>query len=215
MPNREQHKQPRNYFPLPALLFLLLLVCACDDRKTPLALPYLSESETILAFGDSLTYGTGARTEASFPKVLEALSQRKVINAGVPGETTAGGLKRLPDVLSQHKPSLVLLCLGGNDFLRKVPGLTTRQNLEAMINILKQSSVPVVLLAVPRPGLGLQSDKIYTELAEQYEIVLVEDIISDVLGQRALKSDAVHPNAEGYYQIAQAVYQTLDRYGAF
>ncbi|MDP2252857.1 MAG: GDSL-type esterase/lipase family protein, partial [Thiobacillus sp.] len=100
------------------VFFALFLLAACDRVPT---LPKLDSHDVIVAFGDSLTHGTGASADTAYPAVLASLTGLAVINAGVPGDTTSSGLARLPAVLEEHRPRLVLLCLGGNDMLRKQP----------------------------------------------------------------------------------------------
>lgn len=192
-------------------LFSASLLIACSS---PPQLSYLASDATILAFGDSLTYGTGAKPATSYPRVLAELTGRSVINAGIPGETSAQGLKRLPKVLHTTRPDLVILCLGGNDFLRRQDINDTRANLAAMIELIKAEDIPLVLLAVPQPRLLLSDEPLYAELAEHYNIPLGGEIITRVLGNRSLKSDAVHPNAAGYRRIAVGLTALLNDSGA-
>ncbi len=199
-----------------AILLGFVLLCAslvsgCEE--TP-PLPRLSEDAVILAFGDSLTYGTGVDRAQSYPAVLQQLSGRKVINAGVPGEISANGLKRLPGLLQRHQPALLVLCHGGNDILRRMSRSEMKQNLDAMITLAKQQGVAVALLAVPDFGLFLQPAEVYAELAEQHHIPVELDALASILKQASLKSDQVHPNREGYRRLAQAVADLLKKSGA-
>lgn len=196
------------------LLTVLLVAIAGCQQKPEARLPLLFDNDVILAFGDSLTYGTGADARTSYPAVLSRLSARTVVNAGVPGETTKGGLARLENTLDKHQPALVLLCLGGNDFLRKVDEASTRQNLERMLGILKARGIPVVMLAVPGFGLSLSPHPLYRELAEKHSVILAEDLLSDILSDRDLKSDPIHPNAQGYSKMATSLLEVLRSRGA-
>ncbi len=178
-------------------------------------LPPLAQDAVILAFGDSLTYGSGVGPEQSYPAILEQLSGRRVVNAGVPGELTAGGLERLTDTLQEYRPQLLILCLGGNDMLRKKDTAEIARNLEQMAAVSRAQGVPVLLLGVPRPAIfGLESAALYYDLAERMQLPLEADIIPAVLSDNALKSDQIHPNAAGYRLIAEAVLEKLRRSGA-
>src|SRR5438477_1372200 len=159
--------------------------------------------------------GTGATRERAYPEQLSALIGRKVINAGVDGETTAEGRERLPRLLEEVRPALVLLCLGGNDMVRRMDRAAMRENLAAMVRDIRGHGADVVLLAVPEPRLlRLQPEPAYETLARDFAIPLEGEAVTQVLGDRRLKSDEIHPNAEGYRRIAEAVAQLLRRAGA-
>ena len=193
-------------------LSALAALAACGEK--PPQLPKLGTEDVVLAFGDSLTYGTGAGPEEAYPKILSLLISRQVIGAGVPGETTEGGLERLPAVLDEVKPKLLLLCLGGNDMLRKVNYANIESNLRAMIEAARLRSVPVVLIGVPEPALFGGTAPFYDKLAEELELPLENKIMQDVLFDRELKSDQIHPNARGYRRMAQAIADFLRKAGA-
>ncbi|MBU4201005.1 MAG: arylesterase [Verrucomicrobia bacterium] len=197
------------FFILPSALSLILagLLAACGPR-VPSVTPLAPEAR-ILAFGDSLTWGIGAERDASYPAILEQLIGRKVINAGVPGEVTPQGLARLTAVLEQHQPALMILCHGGNDLLQKTGEQEADDNLRAMIRRAREHQVDVVLIGVPRPGLLLSPPKYYPQIAREFGIPYEGTILSDILSRSGLKSDAIHPNAEGYRKLAEAIAQLL------
>ena len=193
-----------------ACLLGLLVACGGGPTVEPLA-----ADATILAFGDSLTAGTGAKRDQAYPTQLDAMLSQKVVNAGVPGETTAGGLQRLPGVLAQHSPALVVLCLGGNDMLRKLDRGQAKANLASMIRMIRDRGAQVVLLGVPEPGLLLLSaPAFYAELAEEFGLPYDGETLPNILADRSLKSDPIHPNAEGYRELAGAVRTLLAEAGA-
>jgi len=198
---------------LTRVLVIAVLLPACSDSNP--RLPLLSPDAVILAFGDSLTFGTGADKAQSYPAVLTQLTGRKVINAGIPGELSAAGLRRLPALLDRHKPQLLILCHGGNDLLRKLDTSTTRTNIEAMIVAAAQRNIPTLMIGIPQPALlFLESAGIYNDIAKEYGLVYEGEILPEVEGDTRLKSDRIHPNAEGYNRVADAVYQLMKERGA-
>lgn len=197
---------------LVAIVVAVCLAAACSDRPQPL--PRLATDDRILAFGDSLTYGTGASPDESYPSRLAVLTGREVVNAGVPGEVSEQGLARLPDALDEHRPRLVILCLGGNDMLRRVAPDRIAANLRAMVRMARDRGAAVVLLAVPKPALFAGTAAFYEEVADELDVPLEADVLRKVLFDNALKSDPIHPNAEGYDRIAQALAALLRDAGA-
>ena len=194
------------------ILLATLAVASCSSDRT--ALDPIPEDGVILAFGDSLTHGTGARPDESYPAVLEQLSGRTVFNAGNPGELSADGLKRLPGVLAEHSPDLLILVHGGNDMLRKKNLDMAANNLRTMILIAQERNIQVVMMAVPNPTLLLSPAGFYEELADSMGIPIEADAISDVLQYPANKSDTVHPNAKGYRIMAERIHALLVSHGA-
>ena len=196
--------------------FLLALLAAgsISACSSDVKLPRLAGNAVVLAFGDSLTYGTGAEPSESYPAVLEQLIGRKVVNAGIPGEVTAQGLSRLPDVLQAEKPALMILCHGGNDMLRKSSREQAATNIRNMIRLAQAQKVAVVLVAVPAPDPTLTPPSMYREIAKETAVPLEEKILPAVLADGSLRSDYIHPNAEGYRRIAGALTALLKKAGA-
>ena len=196
-------------------LFLIFLFLSACEQSTPPVFEKISQGAVILAFGDSLTYGSGAPKNTDYPSVLSALSQHKVINAGIPGEISRTGLRRLPALLDQHQPELLILIHGGNDLLRRIPEQQIASNLRQMISEAKQRNIKVVMLGVPRLQLFLLSSaEIYQQLAEEQEIPIDLETLPEILGDNALKSDSIHPNSDGYKFMAENIFSLLVNAGA-
>lgn len=219
MPVLNQHHKPEAQFWQPTrsmktlkitVICLVLALSACSNPS----LDALPADTAILAFGDSLTAGKGTSKETSYPAVLAQLSGLEVINAGISGETTAEGLRRLPEVLEQTDPGLLLLMHGGNDILRNLGASQAKANLQAMINLAIDKGVQVVLIGVPEKKLLSSSAPYYQELAEEFDLVLEKSIISRLIKKPALKSDSVHFNAAGYSEIAKTLHELLRDHGA-
>jgi acyl-CoA thioesterase-1 len=196
---------------LTIMVLATLFLAACDTNHQ---LRPLADDAVILAFGDSLTFGTGAPKATSYPNVLANLAGLTVINKGIAGEQTAQGLARLPAVLEQTKPNLVILCHSGNDILRRKSKDQARQNLEAMIDLIQASGAQVLLLGVPDFGLFFSAADFISQAAENTQVAYVPDLLPDLQGDKSIKSDTVHFNAEGYAQLAQGIYKSLQDFGA-
>ncbi len=168
----------------------------------------------MLAFGDSLTYGTGAAEAESYPAQLEQLIGRRVVRAGVPGEVTAQALARLPEVLDEHAPRLLLLCIGGNDFLRRRGNAQAEQNVRAMVKLARSRGIDVLLIGTPEPGLTVSPPAFYDAIAGELGVPYEGQVIGEVLRDASLKSDPIHPNARGYRLIAERVAAALRESGA-
>ena len=193
--------------------FLVAAAAAGCGQKVPGVSP-VGSNDVIVAFGDSLTYGTGAAENESYPAALAELIGRKVVRAGVPGEVTAGALARLPAVIEEHRPALIIVCLGGNDMLRRVDEASIKANLREIIRTIKAGGISVVLVGVPKPALITSTAEFYAEIAKEFDIPYEGKIVTDVLYQRELKSDTIHPNARGYRRMAEAIAELLRKAGA-
>ena len=160
----------------------------------------------ILAFGDSITYGYNVDSDKNYPSVLSNLLQSKVINAGVNGELTKAGLERLPKLLKKYKPQILILCEGGNDLLRSKKMSDIKENLSKMIELAQKQKIFVVLVGVPYlEYLTYQTADIYNELATQYNIPIEDKALEQILNDRSLKVDEVHPNAKGYEILSNSL----------
>ena len=193
-----------------ALVFALA-IAACGERPRLAQLP---ADAVVLAFGDSLTFGTGALEAESYPAQLERLIGRRVVAAGVPGEVTAQALERLPAALDEYAPRLLLLCIGGNDFLRRLGTAQAERNVRAMIDLAKRRGIAVLLIATPEPGLVPSPPAFYGTIAKELGVPYEASVITEVLKDARLKSDPIHPNAAGYRLIAERLAERLKQAGA-
>ena len=191
--------------------FALILLTACEEGAT---LSKLGPQDVILAFGDSLTFGTGATPQTAYPAQLAERIGRPVVNAGVPGETTTDALERLPQVLTQYRPKLVLLCLGGNDMLRQQAASSIEHNLRALIKTIQDSNAAVVLIGVPEPRLFGGAPRFYAEIADELKLPYEGEVFNEVLKDPNLKSDPIHANDQGYQRVAQRLADLLKSSGA-
>lgn len=197
-----------------ALVFIFFLSLTSCSEKEPLLSP-LNNDAVILAFGDSLTYGTGANSDTqSYPAVLSQLTGLKVVNKGIPGEVSKTGLGRLPKILKEIKPDLVILCHGGNDIIRKLGKKQLKENLNKMIEIVQNSGAELVLIGVPNFSLMLNVPELYPELSSIYNIPIQLTILPKLERSLQLKSDQIHPNAKGYRLMAESIQTLLMESGA-
>ena len=201
-----------------ALCLLTLTLLACSSTQQFGAIP---AGSTVVILGDSLSYGTGAARGEDYPTLLAARTAWHIVNAGVPGDTSAQGLARLPDLLETHRPTLLMIALGGNDFLRNINITETEANIRAIIQAAKLKKVQIVLLAIPAYEpikaalVGLSDHPLYAKLADETNVALVDEVFSGVLSKSALKADDVHPNAAGYQLIEARLHAKLMALGLF
>lgn len=189
------------------LVFATLLVVACSGSNNKIN---LENNKLVLAFGDSLTFGYGVTQNNSYPAILSDILKTKVINSGINGNTTQDGLRRIEEELEENKPELVILGLGGNDLLRKVPQEETVKNLKEMIKIIKSYDAKIILLPSPKPSyLGLvghlKDAEFYQEIAKQENVLIIEDVYSEYLSDNEYKSDLIHLNEKGYKLVAEKI----------
>lgn len=171
----------------------------------------------MLALGDSLTFGYGANPGESYPAQLQKLTGWNIVNGGVSGDTSAQALARLPELL-QNRPKLVIIGIGGNDFLRKVPEEQTRANIAKIIETVQKENIPAVLVGVPHITLGalfghLSDHPLYEDLSEEYGTPLFGGAWAEILGDNDLKSDQIHANGKGYRRFAEKLSDFLHTQG--
>ena len=172
----------------------------------------------VLALGDSLTYGYGANPTESYPARLAELTGWTITNGGVSGDTSAQALARLPELLREHTPRLVIISIGGNDFLRRQPENETRTNIRAIIQACKAAGAETLLVGVPSVGVGAAlgypgDHPLYADLAKAENVPYYANGWSQILGKDALKSDQIHPNAAGYAEFARGLTAYLKENG--
>lgn len=195
-----------------ALAALILFLSACGEDEPP---GYLHPGSLVLAFGDSITYGTGAPLDADYPTQLFKLTGLGVVNAGIPGDTVPEAGKRLGDLLELHQPDMVIIELGGNDFIKRRSEATVKQELREIIEQCQAAGATTLLVAVPRlsllrAGTGTLKDaELYEELAEETGAILLADTVSGILSTASLRADPIHPNSAGYRALAEGIVAKL------
>lgn len=196
------------------LTIVMLAGCARSTQLTP-----LPAGSAVLAFGNSITYGSGAAPGDDYPGHLAAISGWQVRNAGIPGETAEEARGRIGTVLAQTRPALVIVESGGNDFLRRRREAMVKEDLRAIVASIRAAGAQVVLVAVPKFSLlgaatgRLPDSPIYAELAREEKLPLVEGVLAAILSDPALKADPIHPNAGGYNKLAEGVAEQLTHVG--
>ena len=188
---------------------LFVLSCLCGWISS-------AQAQTLLVLGDSLSAGYQMQAEQSWPALLNEKWQQqggehRLINASISGETTQGGLARLPTLLEEHKPDWVLIELGGNDGLRGFAPAITRANLTKMVELAKASQAKTVLTQIQLPrNYGArylqQFEQIFPELAQANGLPLMPFFIDDiVLRPELMMNDGLHPTAAAQPQIRDRV----------
>lgn len=189
-----------------------LLISACSEK-----LPPIHKESTIVAFGDSLTFGKGATNDKSYPAQLELITGYKIINTGLNGDTANNGKERIYSVVEEYSPDVVILSLGGNDMLRRNTQ-SLKSDLSSIVEYLQSSKIKVILLAEPNPQItimGLKDASVYKEIAQKYNLFLLENKFSKYLVNDTYKSDMIHLNELGYQKVAEDIADDLKKSGLF
>jgi acyl-CoA thioesterase I len=171
-----------------------------------------STGRNIICFGDSLTFGTGASEGSDYPSRLAAIVDPPVINAGVPGDTTADALKRLEQDVLSRSPRMVLLTLGGNDLKNRVPKEKAFANLRTIVEAIQDAGALVVIGGVDIPFYGRGFGEAYQDLAEETRSVLIPNVYKGIMGKPDRMSDPIHPNDRGYAVMARHFYEAIEPY---
>ena len=195
----------KNKFWFIALIaFIALAGCAKREIKN-----IDSKGANIICFGDSLTFGYGANPEEAYPPLLAKMINTPVINAGIDGDTSSEAIKRLKSDVLDREPLLVIIEFGGNDFLRKIPQEVSINNIKEMIERVQAKGAMVALVDISA-SLFLKDYRLaYYKIAQEKDAIFIPGILSGIITNPNLKSDFIHPNADGYKVIAQRIYRTI------
>lgn len=198
-------------------LATLLLIVACSGPPGARVPP----GSEVIAFGDSVTAGVGALPGEDYPSLLRAATGWNVVNAGLSGDTAAAAGPRLAKTLEGRQPRLIIIEIGGNDFLRRTPPAQVKEDVRGLIQQARATGAQVVLVGVPSLSIfgiaarALQDAEFYADLADEEQVVLIEDVLSEVLSDAQLRADAVHPNARGYQQLSEGMLEALREQGLY
>jgi acyl-CoA thioesterase-1 len=191
------------------LLLVVLFLPSCGGDGYDKIRNLRSAGQAIICFGDSLTEGVGAGPGEDYPSALSRLIAAPVVNAGHRGDTTAAALNRLARDVLDKNPRLVIVLLGGNDFLRQVPVGDTRKNMETIVRRIQERGAMVVITGMK---LGLFADEygaMMENIAEKFGALLVPQVTKGILTDSKLKSDSIHPNGAGYRMIAERIAEKI------
>ena len=202
------------------LFFVIVLVVASTATHASIS---NSDDSTILIIGDSLSAGLGVAYNQAWPSLLQDRLNKdgfsiEVVNAGISGDTTAGGAERLPNLLRKYSPNIVVIELGGNDGLRGTSINSIETNLRSMIEVALDQGAKILLIGMQLPPnygnvYAASFQNLFPELAGEYGIGLVERLIqrmmNEVWQQNLMQMDGIHPNAEGHIQIEKIVWDSL------
>jgi acyl-CoA thioesterase I len=198
-------------------VLLLAAAAACGNgsaRHAP-----LPPGAVVLAFGDSVTRGTGAGADEDFPARLAALTGWEVVNSGVPGDTSARAVSRIAEELAEWRPALVIIELGGNDFLQRRDVADVKNDLATLIASVRDANALPVLVGVPELSVlravtgRLKDSPIYAALGAEERVLVIDGALAAVLSDARLRADPIHPNADGYAVMAERIAEELARAG--
>jgi len=199
----------KKLFLLATCYLLLATLTGCIKREIK---NIDSKGKNIICFGDSITFGYGANPGEDYPAALARMLTLPVINAGIDGDTSTEGLKRIESDVLDRDPLLVIVEFGGNDFLRKIPLDETIKNIEEIVNRIESRGAMVAIADVSAGMIMSGYRKELKRLSRKYNTIFIPNLFSGILTNPSLKSDSIHPNAQGYKVIAQKIYRVISSY---
>ena len=168
--------------------------------------------ENIICFGDSLAFGTGAAENMDYPSQLSRLISKPIINAGVPGDTTAMAMSRLEEDVLSKSPRMVLITLGGNDLKNRISKESAYQNLKNIIVAIQNRGALVIVGGISIPFWGRGFGEMYQKVCKETQALLIPNIFDGIIGDKSLMNDPIHPNGRGYALMAQKFYRAMQPY---
>lgn len=184
------------------LCFLIMIISCSNTNRSEIA-----KINSIVCFGDSLTYGYGAAEGKTYPYFLQQMTNIPVINKGINGNTSKNALNRINDIL-EIKNALVIVEFGANDFFKQIPLNITRKNMEKIIDKLKSAGDIVILVSTEDTQMRSYYN-IFKDIAKEKDILLIDGILNEIYNNRSLFFDEVHPNSSGYKLIAEKIYKNI------
>lgn len=204
---RVQRKKPLYFCGI--FIFCIFAVIGCAKREVK---NIDSKGKNIICLGDSITFGYGVSPGEDYPSALSKMVDIPVINSGIDGDTSSEALNRIDTDVIDRDPLLVIIEFGGNDFLRKISFDETLKNIEEMIKKIQSHGAMVAVADVSMGMIMSAYGKGFKHLSKKYNAIFIPHLLSGILTNPSLKSDFIHPNAEGYKIIAQRLYRTIIPY---
>ncbi len=197
---------------IPILAVIVLLVGYKLFFSRPAVRNSTPTGENIICFGDSLTFGTGAAENMDYPSQLSRMISKPIINAGVPGDTTAMAMARLEEDVLAKSPRIVLITLGGNDLKNRISKEIAYQNLKNIIVSIQNRGALVIIGGISVPFWGRGFGEMYQEVCKETQALLIPNIFNGIISDNNLMSDPIHPNGRGYTLMAQKFYRAMKPY---
>ncbi len=198
-------------FIISRMIFIVLLGSFIGCTRSNIA-NLESRGKNIICFGDSITKGKGVDSNQSYPAYLAKMTHYPVVNSGINGDITSEAIKRVQTDVLDREPLLVIIEFGGNDYLNKIPLEETVKNIEEMIKLIQAKGAMVALVDVSNILFMGEYRQEFNRLSKVYRTIFISRILDDIVANEKLKSDAIHPNAQGYKLIAYRVYRGIITY---
>jgi len=189
--------------------YSLIAFCGCGGREIK---NIDSKGKNIICFGDSLTFGYGVNEDEDYPAVLDRMLDIPVFNAGIDGDTTIEAVKRLNSDVLDKDPLLVIIEFSGNDFLRKIPKEVTLSNIRVMTERIQARRAMVAIVDISTSIFLSEYRSVLRNLAREKRAIFIPSVLNGIITNPSMKSDFLHPNANGYQMIAQRIQRAITPY---